>query len=72
MKNKDKHVVKHEQGWAVKSGGMVTSIRNTQKAAQQVAIQQAKWDGSDVVIHGRDGKIRAKDSYGNDPKKIKG
>jgi hypothetical protein len=67
MSNKDKHVVRHDQGWAVKSGGMVTSIRDTQKAAQRDAIQQAKWDRSDVVIHGRDGKIRAKDSYGNDP-----
>lgn len=72
MSNKDKHVVKYEQGWAVKSGGVVTSVRGTQKAAQQDAISQAKWDRTDVVIHGRDGKIRAKDSYGHDPRRIKG
>ncbi len=66
MSKKDKHVVKHEAGWAVKSGGVTTSIRGTQKAAQQDAINQAKRDQSEVVIHGRDGKIRAKDSYGRD------
>jgi Uncharacterized protein conserved in bacteria (DUF2188) len=24
-------------------------------------------DGSEVIMHGRDGKIRESDSYGNDP-----
>jgi hypothetical protein len=31
------------------------------------AIPIAKQNKSEVVIHGRDGKIRDKDSYGHDP-----
>ena len=31
------------------------------------AIPIAKQNQSEVVIHGRDGKIRDSDSYGNDP-----
>lgn len=31
------------------------------------AIPVAKHNESDVVIHGRDGLIRDRDSYGNDP-----
>lgn len=32
----------------------------------------AEDQNSEVVIHGRDGKIRDKDSYGNDPRDIPG
>jgi hypothetical protein len=66
---KNQHVVPHEKGWAVKGAGnkKATSIHNTQeearKAAREIAINQQ----SEVVIHRPNGKIRAKDSYGNDP-----
>jgi antitoxin component HigA of HigAB toxin-antitoxin module len=39
----------------------------TQEKTIQKAIPVAKKNQSEVVIHGRDGKIRDKDSYGNDP-----
>lgn len=39
----------------------------TQAATIERAIPVAKKNRSEVVIHGRDGKIRDKDSYGNDP-----
>jgi hypothetical protein len=39
----------------------------TQAATIAKAIPVAKKNQSEVVIHGRDGKIRDKDSYGNDP-----
>jgi phosphoribosylcarboxyaminoimidazole (NCAIR) mutase len=61
---KDKHVVKSGGGWAVKSGGSVVSKHRTQKNAATSAIKSAKKEGADVVIHGRDGKIRSKDTYG--------
>ncbi len=68
-KGKDQHVVPHQDGWAVKGSGnsRATSIQPTQQKAIQDAVQIAKHQKSEVVIHGRDGKIRDKDSYGNDP-----
>lgn len=39
----------------------------TQAATIAKAIPVAKKNQSEVVIHGRDGRIRDKDSYGNDP-----
>jgi len=39
----------------------------TQTETAKKATPIAKENQSDVVIHGRDGKIRDRDSYGNDP-----
>lgn len=39
----------------------------TQAATIERAIPIAKQNHSEVVIHGRNGKIRDSDSYGNDP-----
>ncbi len=59
--------------WAVRIEGNTkpTSTHRTQKEAISVARDIAKKNKSEVVIHGRDGKIRDKDSYGNDPRSIK-
>ncbi|MFS4459266.1 DUF2188 domain-containing protein [Bdellovibrio sp. HCB2-146] len=70
--NNNKHVVPSGNGWAVKTAGYTVSRQPTQKAAISTATNMAKSDRSEVVIHGRDGKIREKNSYGNDPRKIKG
>jgi hypothetical protein len=69
MSNKDRHVVQHDGQWAVRVSGAskVSSIHYTQTLAIKAAIPGSKRDRSEVVIHGRDGKIRDKDSYGNDP-----
>jgi hypothetical protein len=66
---KDQHVVPHDGNWAVKGAGnsKATSIQPTQQQAIKEAVKIAKNQKSEVVIHGRDGKIRDKDSYGNDP-----
>jgi len=66
---KDQHVVKHQEGWAVKGAGneKATKVTPTQKEAIEAAREIAINQQSEVVIHGRDGKIRDKDSYGNDP-----
>lgn len=63
------HVVPHDGEWANRREGnsRVSSVHNTQKDAINNAISSAKKDGVEVVIHGRDGRIRDKDSYGNDP-----
>ncbi|MBI3965902.1 MAG: DUF2188 domain-containing protein [Chloroflexi bacterium] len=66
---KNQHVIPHGGKWAVKGEGnkRITRTADTQKEALEVARQIARNQGVDVVIHGRDGNIRDKDSYGNDP-----
>ncbi|MEZ4883713.1 MAG: DUF2188 domain-containing protein [Chitinophagales bacterium] len=66
---KNQHVVKKDNKWSVKGAGNSKSTKkfNTQKEAINFAREIAKNQKSDVVIHGRDGKVRDKDSYGNDP-----
>jgi len=66
---KNQHVVKKGNKWAVKGAGnqKATKIVRTQKQAIEFAKEIAKNQKSEVVIHGRNGKIRDKDSYGNDP-----
>lgn len=66
---KNQHVVKHGDDWAVKGEGnsKASSLHDTQKAAIEAAKEIAKNQKSEVVIHRPDGRIRDKDSYGNDP-----
>jgi hypothetical protein len=68
-KGKNQHVVPRDDRWGVLGEGNKndSSEHKTQKAAIDAATKTAKKDGSEVVIHGRDGKIRDKDSYGPDP-----
>ena len=69
MPKKNVHVVKHDDGWAVKKEGndRVSSVHPTQQKAIDAGRDAAKFERSELVIHGRDGKIRDKDSFGNDP-----
>lgn len=71
---KDQHVLKHENGWQVKGSGnkKASKLFDTQKEAAQFAKKRAVDEQSEVVIHGRDGQIRSKDSYGKDPYPPKG
>lgn len=65
---KDQHVVPHENGWAVKGAGnsRATSVHDKQSDAIDAARQTAVRQQSELVVHGRDGRIRLKDSHGND------
>mgnify|MGYP003634281790 CR=1 FL=1 len=74
MSGKNQHVVRHEDGWAVKGAGnqRATSVHSTQSDAIQEAREIAKNQSSELLVHGRDGRIRARDSYGNDPYPPKG
>ena len=67
MSKKNFHVVRSESGWSVRKGGNKLSSHRTQKNAEMSAIQKARRTRSEVVVHGRDGKFREKNSYGNDP-----
>lgn len=66
--SKNQHVVPHRDAWAVRGEGnsRVTSIHRTQAEAQAAAREIAINQRSEVVIHRPDGRIRDKDSYGND------
>lgn len=66
---KNQHVVKNGDKWSVKGVGNKKATKNfdTQKQAIDYAREIAINQKSEVVIHGRDGRIRDKDSYGNDP-----
>ena len=68
-KKKDIHVVPHQDGWATRKEGAsrAGSVHRTQKEAQQKAGEQAKRERVEVVTHGKNGKKRDSDSYGNDP-----
>ncbi|WP_308366450.1 MULTISPECIES: DUF2188 domain-containing protein [unclassified Microbulbifer] len=62
------HVVKSSDGWAVKKGGSTkaTKVFSTQKEAVTHGRSIAKNQKAEFYVHGRDGKIREKDSYGRD------
>lgn len=66
---KNQWVVRHGDKWAVKGEGneRATKVTDTQKQAINVAKGIAQNQKSELIIQGRDGKIRSKDSYGNDP-----
>jgi hypothetical protein len=66
---KNQHVVPHDGLWAIRGEGnsRVTKITQTQQEAIIIAREIAKNNNSELVIHGRNGQIRDKDSFGNDP-----
>lgn len=72
--HKNQHVIPHNGQWAVKgeNNSKATKVVNTQDKAIDIAREIAKNQESELIIHRPDGKIRAKDSYGNDPFPPKG
>jgi hypothetical protein len=68
-KNQNIWVVTHSSGWAVKKEGIEqpVSTHKTQSAAIDEGRTIAQRNHSELFIQGRDGKIRDRDSYGNDP-----
>ena len=72
---KNQHVTPHPKGgWQVKGAGnsRATKCTATQAQAAEVARRIAINQGSERLIHGKNGRIRAKGSYGNDPYPPKG
>ncbi len=67
--NKNIHVVKNGNIWQAKQENAKRSSGNysTQKEAFNRAREIARNNNQEVAVHGVDGKIRAKHSYGNDP-----
>lgn len=69
MVKRNQHVVPHDEGWAVKPAGgqRASSVHSTQQEAIDRARDIARNQESELLIHGRNGRIRERDSYGNDP-----
>jgi hypothetical protein len=70
MGKSTKHVVPNQSGgWAVRRSGASRASRvfGTQRAAVRFGRHLAQKEGSELYIHGRDGTIRQRDSYGSDP-----
>lgn len=65
---KQQHVVRRGNNWAVRgaNNSRDTITAKTQADAIKVARQIAIKQKGEVVIQGRDGRIRDLDSYGND------
>lgn len=72
---KNQHVTPHKDGgWQVKGAGntKATKVTKTQIEAVSIAKNIAKNNKSELVIHNKSGRIRQKNSYGNDPFPPKG
>lgn len=63
------HVVPDGGKWSVRKAGAGKASKtfDTQDEAIKSARHLAKKQRTELYIHGRDGKIRQRDSYGNDP-----
>ena len=68
MTKKNVHIVPSGSGWAVKREGQERPIseHRTKENADRAARPIARQDGVELVIHGRDGTIQDKDSFGRD------
>ena len=73
--NNELHVVPSPQGgWNIKQISINTPLFHCDK--KEEAIAKVKQLGirakSELIIHNTDGRIAAKDSYGNDPRSSQG
>lgn len=74
MSKKNQHVVPHQSGWAVRGAGneRASSVHGTQREAIAAARETAIRQGSEMLIHGENGRIRERNTYGADPLPPKG
>ena len=70
MPRNEHHIVPNKNGgWDVtrNNAARASGHFNSQKDAIKYGRQISKNQGTELIIHGRDGKIRRPDSHGNDP-----
>lgn len=73
MANADIHVVPAGDSWAVEvAGGGKRTLFSTQEEAIKAGTERAQADKVELLIHGQDGQIRERNSFGHDPRNIKG
>lgn len=68
------HVMPHGEGWDVIHEGSryAESHHTTQDEAIAAGTERARREKVELLIHGRDGQIRARNSFGHDPRHIPG
>jgi len=74
-KSHSHHVVPASQGgWNVKRAGSGKAVVHTGTKQQAVDLGReiSRNQGTELVIHGKDGVIQQKDSHGHDPRNIPG
>jgi len=71
---KNQHVVSHGEGWAVKAEGASQPLATfkTQSEAWEKAKSIARKERSEALLHAKNGQIRARNTYGYDPRRSKG
>ena len=69
----NQHVVSLGEGWAVKAEGALRplAIFKTQSEAWERAKSIARKERSEALLHGKNGLIRARNTYGYDPRRPK-
>ncbi|MFZ2190000.1 MAG: DUF2188 domain-containing protein [Candidatus Magasanikiibacteriota bacterium] len=70
----NQHIVPHKGNWAVRAenASRITAEFSTQEKAFDFGRDIAQNQGKELFLHGRDGKIRERNSYGSDPYPPKG
>ncbi len=66
---RNQHVVSHGEGWAVKAEGSShpLAVFKTQSEAWERAKSIARKERSEALLHGKNGLIRTRNTYGHDP-----
>jgi Uncharacterized protein conserved in bacteria (DUF2188) len=74
MSKNAQHVVPNGNGWSVRKSGSskASNTYSTQSEAIDKATKVARNQKTELYIHGKDGRIRERNSYGNDPAQSKG
>ncbi len=70
MSKKNQHVVITQKGeWSVRASGASRASKNFDNKSEAItyARNRAKGDGAELYIHGRDGRILERNTYGNSP-----
>jgi Uncharacterized protein conserved in bacteria (DUF2188) len=72
--SKNQHVVSVGDRWAVKEEGAAEpfAVFKTQNEAWEKAKSIARKERSEALLHGRDGRVRERNTYGHDPVRHKG
>jgi uncharacterized protein YdaT len=69
MSKKGQHVVPNDGKWSVRKAGSsrASGTYDTQQEAIMAAKKLARNQQTELYVHGRDGRIRERNSYGHDP-----
>lgn len=71
---KNQHVVPHNGNWEVRSAGNERVTRQTRTQAEAINVARGITinQGSEMLIHRQDGRIRERNTYGEDPNPQRG